>query len=532
VPDAHDFGRRALQRILDTPQLAKAVPRLPAELLHRIIQHHGLEDSAEIVALATPEQLARVFDLDLWQADRAGSDVQFDAERFGVWLHVLLEGGADVAARILAGMAPGLVTTGLTQHVRVFDVAAVMPYVTLEGELAGGGRSDDPFTCDIGGYRIEARRTDAWDAIVEALMTLEQTDADTFRHVMTGCRALSDSRPEESAMHALLDAPEQAMFDLALDREGRRAQQGYVTPAEAHAFLEMARRTPLDGPAPGDVNPIAKAYFQALDEQTRAAHADRPALTDSTAAAGESTVVDPAVDGLVEVLLEAGILAPPARALPSGSGPEADRLSRIHAALHVTLDRDPDLYAKRSGELGYLANTLVSGCSLQSRALTPQEASDAALAVCNLGLENWPDGSRGDAPGAHDLVGAFQIGWAVLYERVSVTTARSLLDTLTQLRHHDRETQIEINRLRRELGRQLKAGTPWRARPGLEVLTTLDLPAWAALVGLLDECPVFPAALATNVQSVSATAFEFISENAQIDTVDVFLSSLPEALQS
>ena len=175
-------------------------------------------------------------------------------------------------------------------------------------------------------------------------------------------------------------------------------------------------------------------------------------MRNGTAAAGESTVADPAVEGLVEVLLEAGFLAPAARALPSGSGPEADRLSRIHAALHATLDHDPDLYARRTGELGYLANTLVSGCSLQSRALTPQEASDAVLAVCNLGLENWPAGSGDDVDAAHDLVGAFQIGWAVLYERVSVTTARCLLDTLTQLRHHDRETQIEINRLRRELG--------------------------------------------------------------------------------
>jgi hypothetical protein len=448
-----------------------------------------------------------------------------------VWLHVLLENGAGVAARILAGMAPGLVTTGLAQHVRVFDVATDMPYVTLEGELAGGGTTNATFERDIGGYHIEARRPDAWDAVVEALLALEQTHEDYFRQVMTGCRALSSSRPEPSGMHDLLDDAEQAMFDLALDREGRRAQQGYVTPAEAHAFLEMARGTPLRGPAPGEANPIATAYFRALDEQTRDAQADRLALTDGAAAAGESTEADAGVAGLVEVLLDAGILAPPARALPSGSGSEANRLSRIHAALRVTLDRDPEIYARRSGELGYLANTLVSGCSIQSRAFTPQEASDAAIAVCNLGLENWPAGARDDLLVAHDLVGAFQIGWAVLYERVSVTAARRLREALAEVRGLDRETQIEINKLRRDLGRHLKAGTPWRVRPALEVLTTLDLPAWAALVGLLDECPVFPAALAARAHSVSATAFEFISENAQIDAVDAFLSSLPDLLQ-
>ena len=44
VADSRDPGGRALERILSTPQLAQAVPRLPAELLHRLIEHQGLED--------------------------------------------------------------------------------------------------------------------------------------------------------------------------------------------------------------------------------------------------------------------------------------------------------------------------------------------------------------------------------------------------------------------------------------------------------------------------------------------------------
>src|SRR6185369_12069837 len=87
-----------LQRILDTPHLAKAVARLQPELLHRVIQKVGLEDASELVALATPEQLSRVFDLDLWQSARPGVDEQFDAARFGTWLQVLHEAGAEVAA--------------------------------------------------------------------------------------------------------------------------------------------------------------------------------------------------------------------------------------------------------------------------------------------------------------------------------------------------------------------------------------------------------------------------------------------------
>jgi hypothetical protein len=32
----------------------------------------------------------------------------------------------------------------------------------------------------------------------------------------------------------------------------------------------------------------------------------------------------------------------------------------------------------------------MAGCSIQARPFTAQEASDAAVAVCNLGLKNWP----------------------------------------------------------------------------------------------------------------------------------------------
>ena len=50
--------RNLLDRILDTPHLAHVVPRLPPEVLHRVIQSCGLEDCGELVALATPGQLA------------------------------------------------------------------------------------------------------------------------------------------------------------------------------------------------------------------------------------------------------------------------------------------------------------------------------------------------------------------------------------------------------------------------------------------------------------------------------------------
>ena len=100
----------------------------------------------------------------------------------------------------------------------------------------------------------------------------------------------------------------------------------------------------------------------------------------------------------------------------------------------------------RSQELAYLANTIVAGCSIQARPFTAQEASDAAVATCNLGLENWPphwlpaEARRGSSvleAGAalpddflvgHDLVSVFQVGWTVLHEEVCMYAAERLIE--------------------------------------------------------------------------------------------------------
>jgi hypothetical protein len=63
----------------------------------------------------------------------------------------------------------------------------------------------------------------------------------------------------------------------------------------------------------------------------------------------------------------------------------------------------------------------------------------------------------------------------------------------------------------------------------------LDMPAWAALVGLLNEFPVLHAGIramrGSGTHAVSATDFEFISENSQIASIGEFLRSLPETFR-
>jgi len=523
-------ARPLLDRILDTPHLAHVVPRLQPEVLHRVIQTCGLEDCGELVTLATPDQLARVFDLDLWRGGQPGLDEQFDAARFGVWLEVLMEAGATVAARTLAEMDVNLVIAGVAQHVLVFDAAA-------------GSLAHDGIDCAVGGYRVVARQTDSWDAIVGALSALHAHHPGYFQRVMRGFRSLSNSGFEVDGLHTLLTDREQAMFDLAFGREQRRERQGYSTPAQARAFLQMARQLPLGHDAAPPGNPVASAYFRSI-EWTTDGDADSGSRV-LPAAPGEPPapeVVADAVASFVDVLLDASVLTPPPRALLDGAQGPAPRLARMQAHMQFAGERNPAAYALRSQELAYLANTLLAGCAIQARPFTPQEASDAAVAICNLGLENWPPHwlpAKAALPDdflvGHDLVSVFQVGWTVLHHDVIMYAAEQLIGILTRLRHDDRETQSGLNALRIEMTKHWKAGAPWLARDALDIMTILDMPAWAALLGLIDECPVMHAAIGASrdrrTLAVSASAFEFISENAQIASIRTFFESLPETLR-
>ena len=269
------------------------------------------------------------------------------------------------------------------------------------------------------------------------------------------------------------------MFDLAFDRERRREKQGYVTPAQARAFLQMSRQLRLGHDAMPPANPIARAYFRAIDETTTADDTQRSR---------------PFAGGIRRAGCSGGLRRGGRRGrrcAPRGRVSSRSSLERCSADRRVTrrvsrasrrtcsssLDRDPAAYSRRNEELAYLANTLMAGCSIQARPFTAQEASDAAVAVCNLGLENWPShwlpakARRGssvieagtalpdDFLVGHDLVSVFQVGWTVLHDDVCMYAAEQLIEALTRLRCDDREIQTGLDALRIEHDKTLADGS-------------------------------------------------------------------------
>jgi hypothetical protein len=202
-------------------------------------------------------------------------------------------------------------------------------------------------------------------------------------------------------------------------------------------------------------------------------------------------------------------------------------------------DRDPDAYATRSTELAYLANVIAAGSTIQSRPIPAEEASAAAAAVCNLGLENWPVqwlAGDEDVLVRHDLVTVFQVGWTVLHEDVCMYVAEKLLNALTSLHAADADVHAALATLRVTLTKHWRAGSPWESRNAFDVIALLDTPSWAALLALIDEFPTLHAAvgasLARSAHHIDPSAFEFISENRQIRQVHEFMDLLPVTLRS
>jgi hypothetical protein len=579
-----------LARLLDTTFLARVVPHLAPETLHQLIQYRGLDACGELVTSATPAQLTSLLDLDLWRHAQPGRDEQFDVGRFGEWLEVLVDTGDSVAARTVAALDEHLVIVGLSRYVRVFDPGTFEPTESSDeepidrNEMMNSETSGDVLECEVGGYLVRARRTDAWDAMVTLLVTLDTEHNHYFHAVMEGCRRLSNSRPEIDGLDDLLTAPEQHLHDVAIERERRRSRRGYATPADARAFLQLARQPQHTPPRPIAINPIAAAYFRAAEQEadtTRVSSEGRCPSDPPTRSAGSlrsrgslaalaraASDIPQSIEAVIELLAEAGLLRQgyggqgvmPERPralleapLIDVENPRATRRTLLRRLMEFVLHHDETAYLTRCRELAFLANTLLAGCSVQSRPFTPEEASDAAACICNLGLEcwsaRWPGATsqrasspqeRDAAPPPdaflvdHDLVMAFEVGWSVLYQDVSLFVADQLMATLADLQCVDADTRHGLHALQRTLVKQREAGTPWLARDAAEVLAMLDMTAWISVLGLLDECPILPAALTAVLErrttSVSATAFEFISTTAQIGDIRVFMRILPGVL--
>ena len=431
-----------LNRILDQPELVALVQRLEPAILTRLIRQIGLEDAAEIVSMATVEQLHRVFDEDLWYSDKPGEDESFNAERFILWLEVLQENGSGYAAEKIRQFDENLLTLALSRHLLVLDREALVSRMNLNMDADQADLMDkalDSSLCqEFDQFIVVGRTHNAWEPIMALLVELNEIDYPLFSRVLERCASNSaDYIEDNGGLLDVLTSGEMLAEDVAADREDRRQESGYVIPSAARSFLSIARtRTMEENAAVKTWDHDTQRYFRHLQTGLSAkasAAVDKPstpapdpiARLRFTALLKEAQILDTAQDVLqIET--------------SASDGAASGRRILISQAMQALRERASGSYDQRLSEISYLANVLIAGCPYQNRRFRPVEAAEAALAACQLGAE-FVLNRRLDSPqkallddvatllADHDLVRLFNTGWRALHQQVVMTAAKNTL---------------------------------------------------------------------------------------------------------
>lgn len=413
-----------LARILETPDLAAQVQSLPAPALAKLIDHVGLEDAGEIVALATTAQIADVWDEDLWKSERIGEDEQFDGDRFVVWLAVMREAGDAHLAEKLADLPEELVVLAFHGEVLVLGMN------DLAADLGEGGDDadavekalSDQLSEEIDEYLLVSRRHEGWDDVIAALLALDERDHDLAMRVLERCRKASEAAiDDQGGLYEVLTEIDSLTADVAGDREDRRGEMGFVAPSSATAFLRLAREGHETKTT--DHDPVTKAYFRGLRDLRERVPGESQGL--STKAQQPSVRSSPSArTDLVALLAEAeGSVEAAPIGLLSGAQRKAPVETLLVRAMRELGSEDATLFAARSDEIAYLANVLRAGWAHEGRRLRPVEAIAAALAVVDEGLAVLAGSAKRDhlvravrVLADHPADGLFRIAWKALHE--------------------------------------------------------------------------------------------------------------------
>jgi Family of unknown function (DUF6178) len=396
---------KLLARLLEAPALADQIQSLPPAVLAKLVDHVGLEDAGEIVALATTEQLETVFDDHLWTNDRPGVEERFDDERFVVWLEAMLEAGDALVAEKLSELPEDLVALAFHRRILVVPLDALMNELGADADDADATEKalSNRLSEEFDEYQVIARGSDGWDAVLATLLALDRDHHDFLARIFERCAARAVRQIDDyGGLYGVLTSEEMLENDVAADREDRRTRAGFVAPRAAAAFLELAK-TPSETP-PTEHDPLTRAYFRDLSKdapRAPAAGADRP---------------DPTSD-LGRLLGEAGVTETSEFRLlaPANSRLDDSGASLFVRAMKALAEDDRNTFAERSEELAYISNVLVAACTIDGRRVRPIEAVQAAIAICDIGLgvagASEPLAKTVAALREHPTDGLFRLGW-------------------------------------------------------------------------------------------------------------------------
>ena len=236
-------------------------------------------------------------------------------------------------------------------------------------------------------FRVVARDPDVWDDVWGALLSLDREHHDRLREILEQCCAMSTEYISgQGGLFQVLTAEEMLDSDVAAARDDRRVAEGFVSPADARAFLELARRG-----GGGDArDPITRAYFRGLAPTEVAKQEPREMPISGKRGNRDAALAAEAdVGDLAALLHEAEVIAPIqsqplAALLPAAEEKTAAKKTHLVAplfeqAMNDLRQRDPALFSERTREVGYLVNVWIAGGAHEGRRPRPVEALEMVL---------------------------------------------------------------------------------------------------------------------------------------------------------
>jgi len=535
-------GSKFLSRLTSNPALPAYIKKMQFSRLSNLIHRIGLEDSAELVALASSAQIKEILNVELWTSCSAGKEEKFNIENFIRWLALWEEIGDKFTADALHELDVSLVVLCFMKLIIVFD--------STEVELSGSG-----FHCN--NFVIYARLEEYWFEVECALSALWGEHPDYLLDILRRCCfessiLMNDSKGDDTAK--VLEV------DLKYNRNSAHDEKGFVTPVSANVFLQSCRSTSLDSLLTMDCcdlnterylddrqNPPAQVSVANMnsDDESELQLVSAKGIVGKSVELVDSIKLEELTIELENVLKEAQVVLDPMQRRLLNASESQDRKdpgNPLKQLLLEQLEENQDAFSQRSREIAYLSNIVMAGLDLRGRRFTEQDASDAVFALSNLGFEfilaNQDNNEmeevryRVELRKEFAIIKSFQLG----FHLVSMLPSRALVSIASFISQLKNKKSSAINPwIRNEIlnefklerfGEQIREGNFVEVKEMIDFLSiVLDNAVCQCLTILVDSFPCFPNML--NSPSVNRehidTTDRFIASISDLDIIERFL---------
>ncbi|MBC7982554.1 MAG: hypothetical protein H7Y02_01740 [Candidatus Obscuribacterales bacterium] len=410
----HVVSQSRLLKTLDHhPAMPALLKKLPPRAAAMLFQRIGINDAAELMTMIPAESLLRALDESIWKSPRPGKPERVDVTELVEWLETWNDIGEAFLVERLAAMSDEYLVLLLACVIRVNSETLNPEYDDVSDAFVEEGLDESQrFAAFIVRPINEEHR-------YTVLTTLNALWIDAPERMLRLLNRLSIT-PDTFEAHRGWTT---TALDVEFERRSFREAHGYVSADDARAFLSHAvsltpqqilamsaydaqtgRHLAAIGGVAGATNPV-----HAMPELDRA--------VDNDAASPGDLVAVSSFDREIPVLLS---LLQSAELLEANDAPSLLTSTKdseepvLVAQLRRLAGEDIESYQRRTQELAYLATVLIAAISVNSAALSDQDAKDAAFATCCLGFDFAQSHGVGGLQSEPGLVRLFMLGWRAL----------------------------------------------------------------------------------------------------------------------